>query len=195
MASKSWVRRLLRGLGASVLAGWALAGLGALGGCEDEETAPGDTAAICSELTTRLRSCELLSEGEVDCRIFERGGYGACVIECVRAASCDEIRAQTCDDADNPYSRCKGNCEFQAFGRFNCGDGQFVDIDYRCDDDPDCSNGADERDCDAPEATFDCGDGGRVGLDEQCDGISACSNGRDEEGCPQRAETLCPGGF
>ena len=55
MASKSWVRRLLQGFGASVLAGWALAGLGALGGCEDEKDAQGDAAAACSEVVDRLR--------------------------------------------------------------------------------------------------------------------------------------------
>jgi len=186
---------MVRRLRVSVLAGWALAGLGALGGCEEEATPEGDAAAICSEIVDQLRSCELLSEGEADCRRFEQNGYGSCVVRCVRAASCDEMRAQTCDDVDNPFARCKDNCEFQAFARFDCGDGQFVDLDDRCDQDSDCATNADEEGCDAAEATFDCGDGGRVGADEQCDGIPACNNGRDEEGCPERAETLCPDGF
>jgi hypothetical protein len=191
MASERWVRRMVQGLRVSVLTGWALAGLGALAGCEQDE---GNAAGICSEVSTRLRSCELLSPGEVDCRIFEHGGYAACIIECVRAASCDEIRAQTCDDANNPYADCKTNCELQAFARFDCGDGEFVDSDYRCDHDSDCSNGADEQGC-AAAAPFDCGDGEQVAADEHCDGDFDCSNDRDEEGCPQRAETLCPDGF
>jgi len=176
------------------LAGWALAGLGALGGCEEEATPDGDAAAICSEVVDRLRSCELLSEGEVDCRIFGQNGYGSCIIECVRAASCDEMRAQTCDGTENTYARCKTNCEFQA-AAFRCGDGQIVSPDARCDDDADCSNGADERGCDAVPPSFDCGNGEQVEVYEHCNGASDCSNGRDEEGCPERAETLCRGGF
>ena len=191
MASKRWVKRMVQGFRVSLLAGGALAGLGALGGCEEEESGAG---GICSELTTRLRSCELLSEGEVDCRVFEQNGYGACIARCVRAASCDEIRAQTCDDVHNTYADCKTNCEVQAFARFDCGDGEFVDSDYRCDLDPDCSNGADEQGCGAAP-NFDCGNGQQVAADEQCDGNFDCDNDRDEEGCPQRAETLCPGGF
>jgi hypothetical protein len=191
MAGKGWVKRMVQGFRASVLAGWALAGLGALGGCEEEES---DATGLCSEVATRLRTCELLSEGEVDCRIFEQNGYGSCVIECMRAASCDQIRAQTCDDADNPFADCKTNCELQAFARFDCGDGQFVDSDYRCDLDADCSNGADEQGC-AAEAPFDCGNGQQAAADEQCDGDFDCDNDRDEEGCPPLAETLCRDGF
>ena len=179
---------------AGLLAGWALAGLGALGACGKTEESAG--AAHCSEIVDRLRSCELLSEGEVDCGIFEQGSYGPCIVECVRAASCDEIRAQTCDGTeDNTYARCKGNCEFQAFAGFDCGDGQVVNIDYHCDQHPDCSNGADERGCDAPPPSFDCGNGERVDPEQHCNGTPDCSNGRDEESCPRRAETLCPGGF
>jgi hypothetical protein len=185
---------MIRRLRVGLLAGLALAGLGALGACG--ETAENSGAGNCSEIVERLRSCELLSEGEVDCRIFEQGNYGPCIIGCVRAASCDEIRAQTCDGTeDSPYARCKGNCEFQASGRFDCGDGQFVDIDHRCDQDPDCANGADERGCDAPPASFDCGNGERVDAEEHCNGNPDCSNARDEESCPRHAETLCPGGF
>ena len=194
MLIQSSTTHLLRRWALRSLAAGALAGFGALGGCQEEEPAESN-ASICSELTERLRSCELLSEGEVDCRIFEQNGYGPCIAECVRAASCDEIRAQTCDDTSNDYSRCKDTCEFLAFGRFDCGDGQFVDIDYRCDGDADCTNGADELGCDAAQPTFDCGDGGRVAADEQCDGVPDCNNGRDEADCPERAETLCPGGF
>jgi hypothetical protein len=182
-----------RGRGGAAIACWLLASASL--GCEEEATPTYDASATCSEIGAQLRACSLLSEGVMDCRIFQVQRYGECAIQCLRPASCAEIQAQTCDDVDNAYALCLDRCQ-AIFSVVECGDGQSVDIDSRCDGEPDCANGADELDCAANAATFACGGGEFVSLeDDRCDGVEDCSNGRDEVGCPMRAETICPGGF
>ena len=149
---------------------------------------------LCAEAATRLRGCQLLSEGEVNCRLFQSQAYVECFRPCLDAASCDDIRAQTCDDVDNTFALCKDRCEYEAVVNFDCGDGTRIDTDQRCDEVRDCANGSDELGCADPVPMFDCG-GEQVEQEERCDGTSDCANGRDEEGCPVRAMTLCPGGF
>lgn len=164
-----------------------------------DEAAPSSSStydgdAICAETEAQLRACSLLSEGVLDCRIFQIQRYGECAIECLRPASCAEIQAQACDDVGNTYALCLDHCQ-AIFSVVECGDGKSVNVDLRCDGEPDCANGADELDCMAP-ATFACGGGEFVSLaDDRCDGVEDCSTGRDEIGCPMRAKTICPGGF
>jgi len=169
------------------VAGWSW-------GCADEATPTYDPNAICAEAVAQQRACSLLSEGVVDCHLFQNQRYGECAIECSRPASCAELEAQFCDDADNTYALCLDRCQAM-LAVVECGDGTSVDIDDRCDGVEDCSNGADESNC-TPAATFACGGGEFVSLeDDRCDGVEDCSNGRDEIGCPMRAEAICPGGI
>jgi hypothetical protein len=163
--------------------------------CDGEATDPDSGAELCTEVIRFLRGCQLLSEGEVSCRIFENTTYATCFRQCLDGATCDDVRAQTCDDVDNPFALCKDRCEFAAFSAIDCGDGTTVDLNDRCDGARDCANGADELRCNELMAMFDCGGGERVSADDQCDGTSDCANGKDEEGCPMRAMTICPGGF
>lgn len=183
----SRVAALLPVLGAALLAG-ALS-------CGEEEAATTEVEQFCAEVGTRLRGCQLLSEGQPSCVLFQVPGYVECFRPCLDAASCDDIRAQTCDDVDNAFAQCKDRCDFLALGSFDCGDGTRIDIDDRCDDTPDCANGADELRCDEPPAMFACGGGEIVFVSDQCNGTRDCANGADEAGCPTRAMTLCPGGF
>ena len=164
------------------------------GGCDDSGEPGYDGQAICDEVSAKLRGCELLSEGVVDCGRFEERRYGECAIECARPAACEDMRAQACDDADNEYARCLDRCQ-AVFALFDCGDGTQVDTERRCDGEPECANGADEARCDQPAATLDCGGGEVVPAESRCDDVADCQNGADEAGCPLRAMTLCPDGF
>jgi hypothetical protein len=153
------------------------------------------TSAACQEASVKLRGCDLLSQGEVDCRLFENTDYARCSIDCLRPASCAELRAATCDDTTNDYASCLDRCTLNAFATVACGDGTRVSIDRSCDGENDCNDGADEAGCDDPEPLFSCESGESVPLEYKCDGSADCADSSDESGCPQRAETLCPGGF
>ena len=192
-----------RGVGASARRrpSWARAGLLlsalialAAASCGDDD-AEGQVRAVCEEVYGKLRGCELVSEGELDCWPFENDDYRACIVECVRPASCEDIFAQTCDDIDNEFALCLDDCLLTAFASVRCGDDSRVSIDRVCDGVNDCNDGADEARCDEPEPQFVCDDGERVALDGRCDGSSDCRDGSDEAGCPSYAMTVCPGGF
>jgi hypothetical protein len=171
------------------LAALALAGVFASCAGSSEESAGN---AACLEITAQVRSCELLSEGEVDCSSeLAAGGYFDCVLPCARSASCEDFRAQACDDLDNELARCIDSCLLQA-DSVDCGGGVRVPGDRRCDGTLDCASGADERGC--AEPMFACGGGQAVPMSFRCDGAADCNDGRDEADCPMRAMTVCPGG-
>jgi hypothetical protein len=171
----------------------ALAVASVVGSCADSSEESGENAA-CIEITSQLRSCELLSEGELDCSSeLAAGGYFDCVRPCARAASCEDFRAQACDDLENDLARCIDTCMLQAYS-VECGDGVRVLGDRRCDGTSDCVSGADERDCSEPAPMFACGNGQVVPESSRCDGQDDCNDGRDEADCPMRAMTVCPGG-
>ncbi len=179
------VARVLGSCAAVLLCVWSCGG----GTSEPEGT------DACRETVAKLRGCNLLSAGEVNCRLFENAGYAACSVECLRPASCDELQAQACDDITNDYAACLDRCMLEAFASIECGDGSRVSSQRECDGEADCNDGTDEAGCNDPQPQFECDDGESVLLEYECDGSADCADSSDESGCPQRAETLCPGGF
>src|SRR5688572_24058366 len=177
-----------RALGISSACGFVWAGMS---GCGDDGE---NVDAVCEEAERILRECSRRTEGVLDCGLLADEAYGECAIECLRSASCEEIEAQECDDASNAYATCLDTC-LAPFFNFDCGDGERVSIDYRCDGEADCEDGRDELDCDVPEPMFACGGGENVPADYQCDGEADCENDADERDCPTFAEPICPGGF
>uniref|UniRef100_A0A4W4ES41 EGF-like domain-containing protein n=1 Tax=Electrophorus electricus TaxID=8005 RepID=A0A4W4ES41_ELEEL len=97
-----------------------------------------------------------------------------CVCVCV-CACCFLLRAakKTCASTD-----------------FACKNGQCVPARWRCDGEPECSDGSDEADftCSkqtCPPEKFDCGGTTNkcVSLSWRCDGETDCENGADEDQC------------
>jgi hypothetical protein len=66
---------------------------------------------------------------------------------------------------------------------FDCGNGERIRHDYRCDSEWACTNGADEQGC------FSCDSGRPVKPWQVCDGVTDCNDTTDEQGC---AEISCP---
>uniref|UniRef100_A0A9J8A3Q3 Low density lipoprotein receptor-related protein 8, apolipoprotein e receptor n=1 Tax=Cyprinus carpio carpio TaxID=630221 RepID=A0A9J8A3Q3_CYPCA len=73
---------------------------------------------------------------------------------------------------------------------FACKNGQCVPARWRCDGEPECSDGSDEADSTCsrqtcPPEKFDCGGSTSkcVSLSWRCDGEQDCENGADEEQC------------
>ncbi len=147
------------------------------------------TDAACSSAAAKLRSCNLLSEGAVDCE----GEITDCHADCFAAAACAELETTLCgpDDVQTTVATCLDGCAPQ----FTCTSGETIDANWQCDGMDDCADGSDEAGCPEP-ATFACQDGNEtVPLSWQCDGYPDCSDGSDEIGCParpQEAQLVCP---
>lgn len=70
---------------------------------------------------------------------------------------------------------------------YSCGDGQCVSGMFRCDNIPDCENGADEKNCDylhdCSRGEFMCKSGECLVAETKCNGTWECADGSDEKGC------------
>jgi hypothetical protein len=134
----------------------------------------GSHAATCNGLGSRLRDCELLSEGPVRCT-EPTTREGKCQLGCLTQASCAHLWDAYCRVVPDAITRC-----FQRCTDFKCGDGLVVPGLWVCDTEDDCADGSDEADCPA----FVCGSGETIPDYWECDTEADCRDGSDEVDCP-----------
>nr|XP_018667004.1 low-density lipoprotein receptor-related protein 4 isoform X1 [Ciona intestinalis] len=150
---------------------------------------------------------------ETDCNRRTCGGteYACTSGECVSSAfNCDgdfdcrdgsdEECAEEPADPDvipsnSNFTACKDE-EFSCAGSDSeVGHGQLdfcIPFEYVCDQELDCDNGIDERNCSHPctDEQYRCGNGQCIGLHNHCDGQDDCGDGTDEINCPEYEECI-----
>lgn len=142
----------------------------------------------------KLQTCGILGEGrtpslEGSIPPGQEMVY-ACMLDCIAAKPCGDLRAAFCGDNEQIYEQCWLGCESPAF---HCGNGEEVPADFQCDGEADCMDGSDETNCSNPTG-FLCGDGTQIPADFVCDEEPDCMDGSDEAQCAPPASFRCGDG-
>ena len=66
---------------------------------------------------------------------------------------------------------------------FQCDNGRCTSSTHRCDNDINCIDGSDEKDCTCLKEELPCSSGGCVPSGKLCNGLDDCSDGKDERFC------------
>lgn len=143
------------------------------------------------QAASRLRSCNLLTEGKVnldDLVDESQLCYARCIVD---LESCDDLERVFCDDNYLPLTSCFSECE-EAEGDFTCDDGETIPASWECDFEEDCADASDEADCEG--LRFTCEDGASIPADWKCDQERDCDDGSDEVGCPPASVFTCGDG-
>jgi hypothetical protein len=140
----------------------------ALASCTAVETrVPSPPSGVLpARLPERLEACGLVTPGELRADLFY--APTTCYDVCLGTAGCDELEAALCQTSIDLLRRCDEACAFR------CPDGSLIAVEQRCDGQPACAGGADER---------DCGTCVEEHPDWWCNGVGECADGSDERDC------------
>jgi hypothetical protein len=149
--------------------------------CDDDDNNNAESEAIA----TRLRECELVSEGEVRPAVPDFQ-LARCLAQCVADATCQELEALYC--TANPSARVR-DCQAACLTPECDGGERRYTLLQRCNGTDDCEDGRDEADCpeldeNAPEYCADSG--ARITVFNRCNGTDDCEDGTDEANCPSK---------
>ena len=153
------------------------------GGQADAQT------ATCAHLVQRLLDCKAISSARLSgCQ--DADPTLLCAWDCMKKASCIEIKASYCDNAFNDYAECLEACHTLT-PQFVCDDGSHIEARWHCDGASDCPNGEDEV---CKPGMFACNNAVRIPASWQCDQVTDCAEGEDERDCPDEAMISCEDG-
>lgn len=160
----------------------------------------GSWSAYVDQTANKYQGCGVLSDGQFgpsNSDAFPDEGPSAvdrCELDCILAASCEEIEDGICRDVTSPeLESCLDACDALE-PKFICADsGEEIPLSFECDDFNDCEDGSDEVGC-PPVVEFECTDGTLLPESYECDGEADCEDGSDEVGCPPAPEYRCDDG-
>lgn len=149
----------------------------AFAGCGgDDSFAQETTAGACAPVLAHFQECNLATTGRFQHDGPARTTVEQCLFNCYSGAACTDLEQYLCGgNLVGQLLTCYTGCT-----TFLCGDGNRVDLVYRCDGAANCADGSDEASC----QTITCIDGTVLPLARKCDYRSDCPDNRDEEGCP-----------
>jgi hypothetical protein len=110
----------------------------------------GDTEGekACKRLNAKLKKCKLEYVAGEKCGA--KTDVRICVVNCMIKAPCDELENE---NTDSDLIRCEAECSGAGPDDFICADGmEFLSPEFVCDEEPDCTDGSDEANCDKADA-------------------------------------------
>jgi len=143
-------------------------------------------AELLADVTAKMKACNLWQPS--DEKIVIEDDFDRCGARCTLDSSCDVLHELVCSDDFNvasPYYACLRKCPISPKDGFACKGGKKIPHVAVCDGEEDCSDGADEQDCEP----FVCEDGEEITpAFVECDGFEDCGDGSDEKGCADVCE-------